>query len=797
MATKKSEIYSSLWDACNKLRGGMEPLQYKDYVLKLLFLKYISDKKKSGAEMLITIPDGCSFDDIIAIRGKSNIGEEINKILQKLSENNTGYEKVFNSSNVDFNDETKFGKQETMRKTLSDLIACFQKPELDFSQNNAADDDLIGDAYEFLMRKFASESGKSKGQFFTPTEVSTLMALLIDINKDTRNSISIYDPTCGSGSLLLRAKAQAKANNVSIDGQEFVADTVSLAWMNMIIHGVSTPNIKQGDTILDPQFKNDDQLNTYNYVVSNPPFSQAFKGQQDVSDKYGRWTVENGIPPASCEDYAFLLHVIKSIDNDGKGAIILPHGVLFRGNAEGRIREYIITQKYIKGIVGLPQNLFYGTGIPACIIIIDKHNRHTREGIFFIDAKNGYKKDGAKNRLRSQDIKLISDVWNEKKDIPHFSRMVSYKEIEDNNFNLNISRYIEPKDTEIQQDIYAHLHGGIPKQDVEDNLKHFWQICLTLKDKLFALKDNNNYYEMLIVNKQDITQTIQEDESYKEQNLSFNSLIDNWQKATKELLLLHDKQKDVEAIIHTIGENIIQTLKGKDLLVDEYDIYEKLCDYWDETMRDDCYMIKNSGWTFEVSKTSKTKTTKVKDIACDLLPVNVLCSTFFNTEKQELDNLYFDLEDLNSQINEIKQDNEDVFYNEEKNKSYTDAQIKKLAKTTDNSIIKEFVKLLDVKDKQNKLIKEKEKKLVENIFDKYNYLQQHTDELKDVVIDNKWLKEITSSFTDIVQKQEQNLTNEISSLYKRYDQTLSQAEQEVSLYENKVISHLKEMGFEI
>lgn len=803
MAIKKSELYSTLWEACNKLRGGMEPQQYKDYVLKLLFLKYISDKKKAKAEMLINIPQGCSFDDIIALKNKSNIGEEIDKILAKLSENNPGYEKVFYSSNVSFNDPNKFGKQEDMKKTLSELVACFQSSSLDFSKNNAADDDLIGDAYEFLMRKFASESGKSKGQFFTPTEVSTLMAILIQIDKDTREKISIYDPTCGSGSLLLRAKAQSKAKTVSIDGQEFVSDTVSLAWMNMIIHGVNTPSIKQGDTILDPQFKDDEGLNTYNYVVSNPPFSQKFNGEQDVSDEYGRWTVENGIPPASCEDYAFLLHVIKSIDNEGKGAIILPHGVLFRGNAEGRIREYIIKQKYIKGIVGLPANLFYGTGIPACIIVIDKHNRHTREGIFFIDAKNGYKKDGAKNRLRSQDIKLISDVWNEQKQIKHFSRMVSYKEIELNNFNLNISRYIEPVDTEIHQDIYAHLHGGIPKQDVEENLSHLWQICSTLKDKIFVVRQDNNYYDILFDDKTSIAQTIKEDKSYKQQNTLFNSLINDWQKNSKEILFAHDKAKDVESLIKTIGDNLIEMLNNKQILANEYDVYEKLCDYWEQTMRDDCYIIKNVGWTIDVNTATKNKTIKVKDIFCDLLPVNVLCDTFFKEKKQELDNLYLDIEDLSSQLSQIKEDNEELFFNQERNRTYTEAQIRKLEKQDNNysaeelQTIKTYISLLDKKKETNDRAKKTDEALCNDIINKYNYLQESKNDLKQVIINDKWLKEITTSFNDILQSEEQNIINQITSLQTRYSKTLNQTQQEVSLYENKVLAHLKEMGFEI
>ena len=468
MAIKKSQLYSTLWDSCNNLRGGMDASQYKDYVLMVLFLKYLSDKDKAGADLLIDIPEGCHFEDIIALKNKSNIGEGINVILSRLGEANPDYAALFQHS-VDFCDEQKLGKGKDLVKTLTGLVSCFQRPELNFGGNGAADDDLIGDAYEYLMKNFASQSGKSKGQFYTPAEVSILMALLIGINKEKRLSVDAYDPTSGSCSLLLRARAVANSNtNVSLNGQEKDVATVRMAMMNMLIHGVEAPDLRQGDTLNAPLFLTNGKLTRFDYVVSNPPFSLKHWMKSALrNDLYGRWNEEIGVPPESCGDYAFLLHVISSMNDTAKGAIILPHGVLFRGQ-ETQLRKYIVGQHYIKGIIGLPSNLFYGTGIPACIIVLDKEGAAQRKGIFMIDAKEGFKKDGAKNRLRAEDIRRIIDTWELGKndtsyDVPHYAHFATFKEIAANDYNLNIPRYVSPRDTEVHEDIYAHLHGGLPE----------------------------------------------------------------------------------------------------------------------------------------------------------------------------------------------------------------------------------------------------------------------------------------------------------------------------------------------
>src|SRR6266513_3899943 len=329
MALKKSQLYSSLWSSCDELRGGMDASQYKDYVLVLLFIKYVSDKYASQPYAPITIPKGASFKDMVALKGKSDIGDQINKkIIAPLANAN----KL--SDFPDFNDSSKLGDGKDKVDRLTNLIAIFENTALDFSKNRAEGDDILGDAYEYLMRHFATESGKSKGQFYTPSEVSRIMAKAIGISPaNTVAATTAYDPTCGSGSLLLKVAAEA-GRHITLEGQEKDVTTAGLARMNMILHDFPTATILSGNTLAAPKFKDGEKLRTYDYVVANPPFSDKTwsTGLTPATDRFQRF--EWGVPPRRQGDYAYLLHIVRSMKGAGKAACILPHGVLFRGDAE-------------------------------------------------------------------------------------------------------------------------------------------------------------------------------------------------------------------------------------------------------------------------------------------------------------------------------------------------------------------------------------------------------------------------------------------------------------------------------
>ena len=500
MALKKSDLYSSLWRSCDELRGSMDASQYKDYILTLLFMKYVSDKATADLDSLIVVPRGGSFDDMLAAKGSPEIGDKFNKIITKLAEANDLVNVI---DLADFNDEEKLGKGKEMQDRLSKLVAIFNG--LDFRRSRAEGDDLLGDAYEYLMRHFATESGKSKGQFYTPAEVSRILAKVVGIDEKTRQDQTVYDPACGSGSLLLKAAAEAP-RGLTIYGQEKDNATWALAKMNMILHGNEDADIAKGDTITSPEFTRNGQLRTFDFAIMNPPFSLKSwrNGLGEVND-YGRF--EFGQPPAKNGDYAFLLHVLKSLKSIGKAAVIMPHGVLFRGNAEAAIRKELLKRGYIKGIIGLPANLFYGTTIPACIVVLDKEHAGGRTGVFMIDASKGSVKDGNKNRLRPQDIHKIVDTFTKHIDIDRYSRMVPLSEIADpkNDYNLNIPRYIDSSEPEDLQDLTAHLHGGIPDRDL-DLLSHYWDAFPQLRNQLF--KSNRPGYSDLTLEVSQVQQAI-------------------------------------------------------------------------------------------------------------------------------------------------------------------------------------------------------------------------------------------------------------------------------------------------
>ena len=798
MALKKSELYSSLWSSCDELRGGMDASQYKDYVLVMLFIKYISDKYSGVPYATFTIPKGASFKDMVALKGKSSIGDDINKkIIGPIADAN----KL--SDMPDFNDVTKLGSGKEMVDRLTNLIAIFENKALDFSKNRAEGDDILGDAYEYLMRHFATESGKSKGQFYTPAEVSRIMAKIIGIhNAKTSASTTAYDPTCGSGSLLLKVADEAE-KIISLYGQEKDSATSGLARMNMILHDNSYPEIKQGNTLANPLFLNEQgALKTFDYVVANPPFSDKRwgNGVDAAGDIHGRFK-DYGIPPAKNGDYAYLLHIIRSLKSKGKGACILPHGVLFRGNAEAEIRRNIIRKGYIKGIIGLPANLFYGTGIPACIIVIDKENAHNRKGIFMIDAGKGFMKDGNKNRLRDMDIHKIVDVFNKQTEIEKYSKMVPFARIEQNEYNLNIPRYIDSQEAEDIQDIEAHLLGDIPNVDI-DALENYWIVYPTLKTALFGKSTRANYSH-LKVGKEDIKQTIFQHPEFLAYSKKMEAVFAKWKKGSTRYLKNLNAGCKPKGVIFELSENLLQQYAGKNL-IDKYDVYQHLMNYWAEVMQDDCYLIAADSWkaeTYRILVENKQKKMVEKGWTCDLVPKELMTNRFFLKEKQAIEALEADKETIAARLTELEEEHsgeEGCFTELNKvNKGNVQNRLKEIKGDADAKeeikVLKAYLDLLEQQAETNRKIKEAAAELDKKLYAKYPMLTE--DEIKILVVDDKWMATIEKNIHTEMDRISQRLTQRIKELAERYDTPLPEQQQQVVNLESLVNEHLKQMGF--
>lgn len=627
MALKKSALYSSLWESANKLRGGMDGSQYKDYVLVLLFVKYISDKAAVDPDALLEVPEGGSFADMVAAKGKKDIGEQLDTIIGKLAEVN-GLKGILDVAY--FNDEEKMGKGSEMVKRLTDLVAIFENPALNFGRNRAEGDDLLGDAYEYLMRHFATESGKSKGQFYTPAEVSVVMASLVGVQHATSKSQTIYDPTCGSGSLLLKAAAAAP-KGLSIYGQERDNATYALARMNMLLHGYEGAELAKGNTLSEPATWNAglNELKQHDFVVANPPFSTKswMDGLGDpAKDKFGRFQ-NFGVPPAKNGDYAFLLHIVRSLNGKGKGVVVLPHGVLFRGNAEGIIRRKLVEAGLLKGIVGLPANLFYGTGIPAALLVLDKEGAHDRTGIFMVDASRGYVKDGNKNRLREQDMHRIVDVCERQVDEPGYARMVPLTEIAANGYNLNLPRYVEGPDTADHHDIEAHLRGGLPAADLAA-LGAYWDVYPTLRDALIGPGDRAGYFEVKVA-PEAIRPTIFEHPEFQAFRQQVRETFGEWAEAADPRLRAIGADTMPKQLLHTLAEELLTTFKPVHLL-DGYDVYQRLMDYWTAAMQDDVYAVVEDGWRVKAEQ-------KGKQWNSELLPRELVIGSYLAVEQAVVD----------------------------------------------------------------------------------------------------------------------------------------------------------------
>ncbi|WP_433702992.1 type I restriction-modification system subunit M [Prescottella equi] len=807
MALKKSDLYTSLWKSCDELRGGMDASQYKDYILTLLFVKYVSDKAKTDASSLIEVPAGGSFDDMLAAKGDKEIGDRFNKIIAKLAEANDLRNVI---DQADFNDEEKLGKGKEMQDRLSKLVTIFK--DLDFRGSRAEGDDLLGDAYEYLMRHFATESGKSKGQFYTPAEVSRILAKVVGIGPNTRQDQTVYDPACGSGSLLLKAAAEAP-RGMTIYGQEKDNATWALSKMNMILHGNEIADIAKGDTITNPQFTKGDHLRTFDYIVMNPPFSVK-SWNNGLENDYGRF--DYGRPPEKNGDYAFLLHALTSLKSTGKAAIILPHGVLFRGNAEATIRTRLLKQGFIKGVIGLPANLFYGTGIPACIVILDKENAQARTGVFMIDASKGFMKDGNKNRLRSQDLHKIVDTFNKQIEIDRYSRMVPMSEIADakNDYNLNIPRYIDSSEPEDLQDLSAHLHGGIPDRDL-DALQVYWDAFPQLRSQIFT--PNRPGYSDLVIDVSAVQQAILDAPGFHKLRDEAAGIVEDWFAAHRDALAGITADTKPNDLIATIGDDLLARFKPMPLL-DEYNVYEQLMAYWHDVMHDDVYLIMADGWQ-EAAKPRLTINNKERRLAedpdltigtgrnaqkykMDLIPPALIVAHYFADEQTKVDELVAAAEEATRAVEEYVEEHAvedgllaDAMDDDKISKALVAARLKAIRISGDPDEIKALqhaTKLYNAEAAGKKAVKDAQSELDLATLKKYGDLTE--DEIKTLVLDDKWRATVVHRVAGEAEALTLDLVARIQQLGERYAETVGALDAELQNLEAKVAGHLAAMG---
>jgi type I restriction enzyme M protein len=796
MALKKSELYASLWSSCDELRGGMDASQYKDYVLVLLFVKYVSDKYAGHPYAPIIIPPGASFRDMVALKGRPDIGDQINKkILAPLAEANRL------SDMPDFNDPAKLGSGKEMVERLTNLIAIFENKALDFSRNRSEGDDIIGDAYEYLMRHFAVDSGKSKGQFLTPAEASRVVAKVTGIGQAiTSADTTVHDPTCGSASLLLKVADEARTP-VTLYGQEKDAATTVLARMNMILHDNPTALIVQGNTLTDPKFRDGAGLKRFDYIVANFPFSDKrwSTGLDPLHDPCERFQ-SFGVPPAKQGDYAYLLHIVRALKSTGTAAVILPHGVLFRGNAEAEIRRNLVRRGYFKGIIGLPPNLFYGTGIPAAILVIDKREAQGRQSIFMIDASAGYIKDGPKNRLRARDIHQIVDVFTRQRDVPGYARAVSVAEIERNDYNLNLPRYIDSQAVEDRQDIAAHLQGGIPAADI-DALAPYWAICPQLKATLFT--PNRPGYLDLAVAKTAIQSAIFDHPEFIAFSTGLKAHFAAWRALNVPRLQALASGCHPKEIIVWLSEGLLAHYQGQPL-IDPYAIYQHLMDYWTATLQDDAYLIAADGWRAETSRiieTAKTGKPRDKGWTCDLIPKDLIVARYFAQEQATLDQIAADLEVLSARLTELEEEHggeEGAFAELDRvNKASVSARLKEIqgdAEARDEAaVLVDWLKLNGEETARKKLLREGEAALDALAYARYATLTEA--EIKTLVVEDKWLATLAAAIHGEMDRVSQQLTQRVKELAERYETPMLQMTGRVAELEVRVNGHLERMGF--
>ena len=644
------------------------------------------------------------------------------------------------------------------------------------------------------------------------------MAQVIGVGPDTRRDQTVYDPTCGSGSLLIKAADEAP-NGLTIYGQEKDVATWTMARMNLILHGRAAAVIERDNTLTNPQFSDPSgHLKRFDFAVANPPFSDKAwtNGLNPADDVFRRF--EFGEPPAKNGDYAYLLHLVASLNSTGKGAIIMPHGVLFRGNREAGIRRNLVRRGWIKGVIGLPANLFYGTGIPACIVVIDKENALRRDGIFMIDASKGFRKDGAKNRLRERDIHRIVDVFNEQKETPGYARMVPLAEIasDTNDYNLNIPRYIDSSEGEDLHDLVAHLRGGIPDRDI-NALGDYWEVFPGLRSRLFSPNGREGYSDVR-VEAGDLRSVVLENEEFKAYRDRIRRVLGDWRQEHAPRLRGLEVGDLPRVLIRDLAEDMLRRFAGLPML-DRYDVYQCLMDYWDEVMQDDVYLVVTEGWAEAarprvlVPERGKGKTeapdltVKRKKYKMDLLPPGLVVARYFATEQVGVDRLRAEEEAAARELDEFVEEysGEDGLLEGATTDAgkVTQAAVRARLEVVRNDpeggderdaleVCLELMKSLAAAKRRTKAA---QTELDAKALARYATLT--VAEIAEIVVDDKWVASIEVRIGQQVERLAGGLVDRVSVMTGRYADALPELERHVEDYSARVEDHLRRMGLPV
>ena len=829
----KQQLATKIWESANNLRSKIEANEYKDYILGFIFYKFVSDKEvkflkendfteediqliqeddKETVDFLQSrIGYFISYDNLFSTWLKMGSDFDVSNVRDALSafsrlvspSHKKVFEGIFQTLETGLSKLGTNAKEQT--KAISDLIYLIKDIPMDGKQ----DYDVLGYIYEYLISNFASNAGKKAGEFYTPHEVSLLMSDIIAEHLKDRNEIKIYDPCSGSGSLLITigksvSKHLEDRDSIKYYAQELKENTYNLTRMNLVMRGIKPDNIvvRNGDTLEEdwPYFDDTDPSGTYDplyvdAVTSNPPYSQKWSPSgKDTDERFA----EYGLAPKGKADYAFLLHDLYHVKPNGIMTIVLPHGVLFRGGEEGEIRKKLIEKNKIDAIIGLPANIFFGTGIPTIIMVLKP--RKDNDDVLIIDASKGFTKEGKNNKLRSCDIKKITDAIKERKDIDKYCKVVSRDEIRNNDYNLNIPRYVDSSEKSESWDIYASMFGGIPTSEIND-YEAVWKVFPSLKNQLFE-KENDSYCKL---NSSDIKHIIQNNEEVKEfinkYNFSFanlNSYLTNELIENAENVSISKEEEILSKYIFDRLENIP--------LVDKYEVYELLDESWNK-MTIDLEMIQTEGFQSVkivdpnmIVKKKNDKETEVQDgWIGHIIPFEIAQKTFLKTELDSLNNHESRLSEIDSELDEIveslsEEEKEMDFFDSEKNVIIVGV-ISKTLKDNDlepetKQKLKQYQNLQTEKKQLNKTIKTENESLQ---MQTKQIIESLSDEQAKEALNTKWIQPFVSSLNDLPKNIINNLTSHIEALSKKYDVTFSDLEKEIKETEKALIDLTNEL----